>query len=268
MKTNPSPSCAWHVGFFALALASNTVSGYFTLSPVAVVGSDLGISDPITPYENMINQSGISAPFVSGVTDFDTYFANPNKTFANLNGTNNWQSKFSFELPLKGYVDLDLGASYKINKIAIWNVSVKDVTVKIFDDLNGPGQIAGSFILTDHWHFFSSYPVDVVSFGAVYRGRYVRLEIESAYTVNFNDPFAYANIGEVVVSADVTASTSPTLDIIRNPNGDITVTFTGTLQTTGTVDGTFVDVAGNPQGIYMLPKASLSAQQYFRAQGN
>jgi len=167
-------------------------------------------------------------------------------------------------------VDLDLGASYNINKIAIWNVSVKNVTVKILDDLNSPGQVAGSFILTDHWHFFSSYPVDVLSFGAVYQGRYVRLAIESAYTFSFNDTFAYANIGEVVVSADTPAPTpgSPRLDIIHNPNGDITVTFTGTLQTATTVDGTFVDVTGNPQGTYTLPKGSLSAQQYFRARDN
>ena len=51
-------------------------------------------------------------PFTSGVTEFDTYFANPARVFAQSGdgGTNNWQSTFSFSPPLTGTVDFDLGA--------------------------------------------------------------------------------------------------------------------------------------------------------------
>ena len=267
MKHSPRATC---LGCFVLALASHPVSGALVLSPVAVVGTDLGSFAPETPLERMIDQSGVEKPFVSGSTDFETYFANPAKTWATNSGTNNWQSNFSFDLPLKGYVDFDLGASHKINKIAIWNISVKDVTVQVFEDLNGPGQIAGSFKLTNHLNFPFSYPVDVLSFGSEYQARYVRLMIESAYLFSLGDPFAYAIIGEVVVSAvvDAVTPTTPTLDIIRSPNGDVTVTFTGTLQTATTVGGTFADVTGNPQGTHTLPKGSLPAQQYFRARSN
>jgi hypothetical protein len=240
------------------------------LSPVAVVGTDLGSYAPETALAHMIDQSIVQTPFVSGATDFETYFAAPDKMWATNGGTNNWQSDFSFNLPLTGYVDFDLGASYKINKIAIWNVSVKDVTVKVFEDLNGPGQIAGSFKLTNHWNFPFSYPGDVLSFGSEYQARYVRLMVHSAYLFSPSDTFAYAIIGEVVVSAAVDAVTppAPSLDIILNPTGDVTVTFTGTLQTATEVGGTFADVTGNPQGTYTLPKGSLPAQQYFRARSN
>jgi hypothetical protein len=266
----PLSSRVWCLGFFVLSLASHTVSGAVVLSPATVVGSDLGSFAAETALDHMIDQSGVQTPFVSGSTDFDTYFADPPKTWATNGGTNNWQSDFSFNLPLTGYVDFDLGASYKINKIAIWNVSVKDVTVKVFDDLNGPEQIAGTFKLTNHWNFPFSYPVDILDFGAEYKGRYVRLAITSAYLFSIGDTFAYAIIGEVVVSAGVDSVTPPTpaLDIILNPNGDVTVTFTGTLQTATAVDGTFADVTGNPQGTHTLPKGSLLAQQYFRARSN
>ena len=58
------------------------------------------------------------------------------------------------------------------------------------------------------------------------------------------------------------------MNVILDPNGDVRVTFTGTLQAAPTADGTFIDVAGNPQGTYTLLKGSLSSQQYFRSRSN
>jgi hypothetical protein len=50
------------------------------------------------------------------------------------------------------------------------------------------------------------------------------------------------------------------------PDGDVTVVFTGTLQSASAPTGPFVDVPGHPQGTFTIPKVSLGAQQYFRAQ--
>jgi hypothetical protein len=260
------PSCACLLAFL---LEANVASGQVVLSPVAVVGSDLGSYDPTTSLENMINQSGIIAPFVSGTTDFSDYFANPGRTFAANGGRNNWQSNFSFDLPLKGYVDFDLGASYAIDRIATWNVSVKEVTVRIADDVNAleTSENAGSFTLVNHLNFPFSYSVDVLSLTKAHQGRYVRLAIDSAYTFSPSDSFAYAIIGEVVMS--VTRKTAPlSVRAILNANGDVTIIFTGTLQTSNTPDGSFADLIENPQGIYTLTKENLSSQQYFRVRGN
>jgi hypothetical protein len=56
--------------------------------------------------------------------------------------------------------------------------------------------------------------------------------------------------------------------VAPDPNGNVTITFTGTLQTSTTISGTFTNVPGNPASPYTLPKANLLPQQYFRAQGN
>ncbi|MEO8428801.1 MAG: hypothetical protein ABI651_17010 [Verrucomicrobiota bacterium] len=266
---NPRSSRVWFLGLLSLALVSNTVSSQVMLSPVAVVGTDLGTLAESTALTNMINQSGIQTPFVSGTTVFDTYFAIPNTMFADANFVNNWQSVVDDTLPLQGYVDFDLGAVYQINKIGIWNRSLKDVTVKIFNDLNGPEQVAGSFTLVSHLSFPFSYAPDVLSFATPHQGRYVRLAIDSAHIQSTGDRFTYAIIGEVVVSAAPIGPVGlPTVKVILNPNGDVTVTFTGTLQTAITVDRTFTDVTGNPQSAYTLTKASLPSQQYFRSRSN
>ena len=96
----------------------------------------------------------------------------------------------------------------------------------------------------------------------------MRLAINSTYTRPPPlDTFAYAIIGEVVAAA-LPISVSPTVDIARDPNGDVRITFAGTLQSSTNVDGTFEDVAGNPPGLYVVPVAAQLPQQYFRAWSN
>lgn len=60
----------------------------------------------------------------------------------------------------------------------------------------------------------------------------------------------------------------PTLALRGQLNGDVTLTFTGTLQSANSVYGPYKDVPGNPAGTYTVPRASLVAQQYFRTRDN
>ncbi len=256
--------------FTALGLMPIAASGQFMLSPEAVIGTDLGTFSSDVPLTNMINQSGLDEPFISGTTDFDTYFANPGQTFATNDYHYNWQSDFSFDLPLMGYVDFDLGDSFNLNKLAVWNISISNVVVRISDDTNSlaTGQIAGSFTLTDHQHFTYSYPVDILDFGATFQGRYVRLEVNSANEYKAGDGYAYATVGEVVLSAAPVTATAPAVNISRDPNGDVRITFTGILQSSTNIAEIFDDVPGSPQSVYVIPKESLSSAQFFRAKGN
>jgi hypothetical protein len=260
--------CARWIGFslISLALTANLTLGQVIVSPVAVVDTDLGVFDASVPLTNMINQSGIDIPFVSGATDFADYFRPGNRAFAQNGGANNWQSNFSFDLPLIGYVDFDLGASRRINALAIWNVSVKDVTVKLYEELNGPEQVVGSFTLTNHLNFPFSYPADVVTFGASHQGRYLRLAITSAYQFSPSDTFAYAIIGEVVVSAEVSAGSSLTIRL--TPDGDVTVAFSGTLESATSIEGPFTAVPGNPQGTHVIAQDALATRQFFRSRSD
>ena len=74
--------------------------------------------------------------------------------------------------------------------------------------------------------------------------------------------FTYVILGEVVVSA--APSVAPSLSITRQSDGDVELTFTGTLQSASSMDGPFTDVPGNPVGSHVLPAAGLAAQQFFR----
>jgi hypothetical protein len=66
----------------------------------------------------------------------------------------------------------------------------------------------------------------------------------------------------------VLAPIPPTLTIQPQSNGDVVITFGGILEASSKVSGPFEDVPGNPQGTYTILKASLAAQQYFRARSN
>jgi hypothetical protein len=243
----------------------NAAQGAVVLSPVSVVDSDLAPFDATTGFENIINRSGITDPFVSGSTDFDTYFAEAGKPFGNAHFTNGWQSEVSFDLPLTGYIDFDLGEAYTIDRIAVWNISLKDITFEVFEDLNGAGEPAGDFVLPNHLHFPFSYSVVLLTLDAPHRGRYLRLNILSTYAFDLSDTFAYAIVGELAVSA-ITATLAPSVAIARNLNGEVVVTFTGALQSASSPEGTFTDVPGNPEGTYLPP--NLTGSQYFRTRSD
>lgn len=266
----PSPSLrAWKSVVASGVLGSLAVAGPVTLSPVAVVGTDLQTFSPTAPLESMINGSGVETPFTSGVTDFDTYFANPARMFAQSGdgGTNNWQSTFSFSPPLTGTVDFDLGARYRVNKVGIWNRSLKEVTFRVLDDLNTPGQVGGTYTLIDRQSFPFSYAADVLPFSSPLEGRYLRLEIQSTHLVP-GTSFTYAIIGEVIASATPIAAPPPSLAIETLSSGDVRITFTGTLTSSGNPQGPFGPVTGNPQGTHTVPAASLGDRQYFRSESN
>jgi hypothetical protein len=140
------------------------------------------------------------------------------------------------------------------------------VTLKVYQELSGPEQVAGTFTLTNHLNFPFTYSADVLSLGSSFEGRYLRLAISSAYLFAPSDTFAYAIIGEVVVSARTPSSPNPTA-IALDPNGDVRVTFSGTLESSTVLNGAFDDVPGSPAGTYVIPKGELVSEQYFRVKG-
>jgi hypothetical protein len=157
------------------------------------------------------------------------------------------------------HVDFDLGGGYKVSKAAIWSVSVKELAVQVASSTNGPWQDAGQFNLSDQQSSLS-LRATVMDFGMELQGRYVRLEILSEYPATLGGSFGYVTIGEVVLRAAAVGQ-SP-MAIRSETNGDVTITFTGVLQSGNDLKGSFEDVPGNPQGVYTVPEASLAALQY------
>ena len=68
-------------------------------------------------WEQTINQSGLSANYVSGVTDFSTYVAG-----GPIHTRNNTPGNFaaSFTLPPDD-IDYDLGSTFNVQRMAFWN---------------------------------------------------------------------------------------------------------------------------------------------------
>ena len=96
---------------FGLADASNAA----TIR--AAVGATASSTFPGFPITDTINQSGLSTPYVSGVTDFDAYLAtNPMHT-PTASGFE-WFSASNVTTPIVTY---DLGSSFNIDRIALWN---------------------------------------------------------------------------------------------------------------------------------------------------
>ena len=75
-------------------------------------------SPDVLPIGNTIDQSGLSSTYTSGVDDFDSFVAGTTASFGTsafltVGGTSSQLDNFYF----------DLGSSYEINAMAVWNQS-------------------------------------------------------------------------------------------------------------------------------------------------
>ena len=70
-----------------------------------------------------IDQSGLSAPYVSGLTEFDNYVQTVEHVSAPGNDFVPQPPGGDLMAPIEGYVEYDLGQNYLIDAIAFWNFS-------------------------------------------------------------------------------------------------------------------------------------------------
>ena len=191
--------------FYALAVASAALflvtvkpaTAAFIVSPTAVTGNTMGTAVGGGSTTNLINNSGLPA-FTSGVTDYDTYLGT-NPVHAAFNATNAWASNAGVTT---GQLDFDLGASYSISGVSLWNQgnlqSVNGFTIFTDDNVafSSPTNV-GSF------NAASSLSASSFLFGPV-TDRYVRLQINSNYGSS-----TFTTLGEIAFRADAAAVTVP-----------------------------------------------------------
>ncbi len=99
----------------ALALLSGQARAGVILQP-ASASTNMGTFDG-SPDDTR-NQSGLSAGYTSGVTDFDAYVAS-NPTHASNDFANDWISAGGFPT---GNFDFALGGTFTIQSFALWNI--------------------------------------------------------------------------------------------------------------------------------------------------
>lgn len=160
------------IGFVVIPLAEASV----ITSPQSVVNNTMG-TFPGYPEDNMLNQSGLSATFTSGVTKFDSYIAQgPSHAFQN---TLSW---FSPSGANTGRLDYALGGVFLIDRLALWNESaffaVNEFEVFTSPDASFSSPTSVGSFAAHNEHDFGVTQVQVFSLSPTI-GRFVRLEINS-----------------------------------------------------------------------------------------
>ncbi len=104
----------------ALALfgTATTAAADTILQPASASGSAGALG--IRPFVNLVNQSGLSTGYTSEVTDFDTYIATVGLTHNSNIDANRWSSAIG-PGDKTGNVDFDLGGTFTITQLALWN---------------------------------------------------------------------------------------------------------------------------------------------------
>src|SRR5689334_7995051 len=105
----------WACSIAALVVCGSAAKAELILQPVST-STNMGTFGTGHAASNAINQGGLSASYTSQVTDFDTYLAG-NPTHNTIN--NDWISSVG---ALTGHFDFDLGGSFVIQSMALWNL--------------------------------------------------------------------------------------------------------------------------------------------------
>ncbi|MGK7931513.1 MAG: PEP-CTERM sorting domain-containing protein [Microcystaceae cyanobacterium] len=110
----------------------------------------------------IVDQSGLSSNYISGATDFDTFVAATTHDGSSFSSTG-WLAD-----SVDWTADFDLGASYEIDRLAIWNVdatgSLRGFTLEASTTSDFSSPIAlGSFSVNNGTDF-PNYPAQTFTF--------------------------------------------------------------------------------------------------------
>lgn len=100
-----------------MTLAAATAHATPILAPVAVTASVPDYSSGFA-IGNLINQSGLSASYTSGVTDFASFVASAKLT-ASPSSSGGWASTTNNQFPVS--INFDLGGLKSVSRLALWN---------------------------------------------------------------------------------------------------------------------------------------------------
>jgi hypothetical protein len=167
-----------------------------TVLAASAITTDMGTRNNGSSIENVINQSGLSPSYTSGVTNFATYTATATEAHGDVSDV--WQSN-----DIKtGDVIFTLGASETIAAFALWNgdstYAVKGFTLLAANNSSFTNATTlGSF--TANAGSSSAELAQVFNFTAT-AAKYVEMEITSNYLGTFTevDEAAFEQVPPVV----------------------------------------------------------------------
>jgi hypothetical protein len=175
----------------ALVFTSFFAQASLIVSPVSITTNmGNGFSGNI---QNVINKSGLDTLFVSGVTNFNTY--NPSAVSIQNVAEAQWWSAANVT---SGFIDFDLGFTYLIKSLALWNdnfiFGVRDFRVFVSNQADfSASTLVGSF--TANYDQLLGQEFDSTDTTA----RYVRFQVLNTYSYS-------ANLNEVAFEVDAAQS--------------------------------------------------------------
>jgi len=189
-----------------LSLVAVNTAQASVVRTATVVSNTMGQTPGDYGVQHMGDQSGLSANYVNGVTDFDTYIAgNPLHTLAALG--NEWWASYG---QTSGQIVFDLGDVYLLDRVALWNEESSGLSYIAFTtdtdlDFSG-GVFVGDFVPTDHPDFPSAndyYSADILNVTDSV-ARYVRIDVREGL-----NHWGAAAIGEIAFSTSAAGPVVP-----------------------------------------------------------
>jgi hypothetical protein len=173
--------------FSFFMLTSSMATASVILSPTAVVGNTLGTWVNGGSTTNIINQTGLSSGFVSGVTDFSAYLATDP-----IHATNDEDNAWSGENgPVLGNLDFDLGDTFLLSSLVLWSQS----NANGIDGFTVFSSLDATFSSTINLGTFSASipaPIRAQTFVTPSTAQFIRLQVNSTH-----DGGNFVNIGEI-----------------------------------------------------------------------
>ena len=178
-------------------------------SIVAPVSATIDVGGPgFGLISETFDQSGLSAGYTSGVTDFDDFLAG-DPTHTSMYSGYEW---FSNEFETTGRVTYDLGQEYLVSRLALWNEESSGIGVlNLSYSVNGTDffALASNLVPSDNIALDAQgqsmenplppfYLADVFPFAPT-NARYIRFDMSQC--AQGNDDFEACAIGEVAFDA-------------------------------------------------------------------
>ena len=113
------PFIAAFIVFSALAASISTANAGVLFAPISVANTPPGEFNPAYAAIHIIDQSGLSANYVSGVTDFSSFVAGTTSVDAELANTAFGSVNDTGPGPID--FDFDFGTVISLTRMALWN---------------------------------------------------------------------------------------------------------------------------------------------------
>ncbi len=174
MISRPRLRCLLAALPIALVCAS-PAHGTFIFAPIGASYNQGTLGGTV---DNLINQTGLSAGYTSGVTDFASYTGTT--THANVITANGWTSAVGQNL---GVLTFDLGTAVDLDGLGLWNSHVSArrlVNFELFSDTDGDFANGGTTSLGSFMALAPASPIDAQTFSfAATTSQFIHLDIAS-----------------------------------------------------------------------------------------